>query len=288
VSETVRRDAWRDKASTPTTYNGRQFRSVLEADVARFLDECAVHWRYEVWTDYTRRYLPDFTIDWAADYLNLPRWVEVKPQEMLYDLRDALGVPELFQGEWRVEGVSAGGILNLNAKFVELYKPKRLTEVAADDLLQKTPLSTAQMRSREGIGVLVTAVANRTRTLSVEMDACGVTFSRSHPFVNRKGALRDAERAAERERWRLESEERDRQYAANQARYQAEAAELRRQREEFSRRFLAHVAVTSGRRAKYPGKCRACAGKFPAEELWMWNFDGEWVVLCDGDEARTR
>lgn len=273
MSDTVRRDAWRDKTNVPTTYNGQQFRSIIEADVARFLDECAVHWRYEAWTDYTRHYLPDFTIDWAPECLGLPRWIEVKPQEMLYDLRDALGVPELFQGDHRIEDVSAADILNLNEKFAELYKPKRLAEVAADDLCETTPLSSSEARTEAGIGVLVAAAANRTRTLSIEMDACGITLSRCHPFVNYKGVQRQRERDQREERWAAEA-------AVARAEYERQRVE----REERNRRAWAAVGeairLMEPRQARYDGQCRRCAQRFAAAALLMWRYDDQWLVLC--------
>ena len=85
------------------------FRSHLEVLVAQELDEHGVNWDYERFVTLPNgpqvRYLPDFTINSANPALQLPQWVEAKPQQFLYDLRDLLGVTrrngERFSGEIR-------------------------------------------------------------------------------------------------------------------------------------------------------------------------------------------
>jgi hypothetical protein len=61
----------------PTTYNGIEMRSRLEARVAAFLDERGIAWEYEPRAFGTKRgqYLPDFRL---TTFLNRPLYLEVR------------------------------------------------------------------------------------------------------------------------------------------------------------------------------------------------------------------
>lgn len=235
---------WHRNQAKAVMYNGITFRSALEAKVAEELDALGVWWEYERRTPFTERYLPDFTIIEASPELALPQWVEVKPPELLYAVRDHLNVPEHFDvDQWRwckARDLAA-------AQLTEIPKPKRLAEVA-------------------GEAVLVVSAMNRNRTLSLTMQGDGIVFSKSHPAVNWKQVLHARRREAEQEAWRQRNEEWLHQRAQD-------AAERRRGN-------LAWARSVSSRPAKFEGICIVCLTQRSADDLRIGNHAGRWLAFC--------
>lgn len=238
---------WTRHEARPTTYGDIQFRSGLEAAVAREFDRLGVEWAYEEPVDGVR-YLPDFTIYYAPEDLDLPRWVEVKPADLLYSVRDHFGAPERFDDDLTFrcssDDLKAAGI-------EEIWKPKKLAELV-------------------GEGVLVVSKIARNRSLSVSMWTNVVVLSRSHPCVNHRQVELEQERAEEQERRRI---------AYQRQREQQEAAD---------RKYVDGLIVLAkefGRPARYGGWCVACHRQRDAEQLViLHNSDygtrGGWLALC--------
>lgn len=245
------------------------FRSQLERDVAAELDRHAVEWRYEVRVilpgGVQPMYLPDFTIDAAPDALRLPAWVECKPQQMLYDLRDTLGVTrragEYFEDDVTVEGVDAAAMRAYD--IAELWKPKRLAELSGEDIL------------------VVGGVA-RTRTLTATMRPDGVVFSRSHPFANWPGHQKRIEQERQRRYWAEESQRQREQWEAQQqARELAAQAERRRS-------VAAIVAHFKPIEPRFASGCHGCGRHGSDGGVYRPTFnDGaeRWVRICPSCEA---
>lgn len=246
---------------------GIPFRSRLEREIAAELDEHGVEWGYEqpvILPDgHSPRYLPDFTIHQANPDLKLPQWVEGKPQQFIYDLRDSLGVTrrsgERLQGEVEVRGRDHEW-LKLSM-IEELWKPKMLAEIT-------------------GESVLVVGGVGGTSKLTVEMRHDCMVFSREHPFVNWMAHVRRLEREAQQEVWRREAEERDQQrrYNAEMQRLQAE-----RQKADTLKSVLAYPSRGHNRHA---GPCVGCGGVVAANmgSLYRVGIVGggeRWFVVCD-------
>jgi hypothetical protein len=230
---------WTRHEARPTTYEGTDFRSALEAAVAVELDKMGVKWAYEVGVDGVN-YLPDFTILDAPDDLLLPRWVEVKPSELLYAVRDHFGVEARFVGE-RWFNCSSDDIKT--AGLEEIWKPKKLSEHVAAE-------------------VLVVSQIARNRTLSIEMWPAGIVLSRDQPCVNWRQVT--AEREAEhRQRERAEQYERERQ-----------------QRQKEQAFVLVEMAKSFGRPAQYDGWCQVCGIQKKAPLLVVVMIDERWRAVC--------
>ena len=199
------------------------FRSRLEEAVAAELNEHNVLWEYEippVLPDGLQiRYLPDFLIHMASPELELPAWVECKPQDFIYCLRDALDLTRRYGERFAhpIEVTGCGSQELRDRGFSELWKPKRLAELS-------------------GRNVLVLGGVGCTSRLSVEMRPDRIVFSRSHPFVNWPAVVRAQEREAQaleherqaeiaRARW----EERQRAVARERAIAQQQLATAARQ-----------------------------------------------------------
>lgn len=243
---------WKREEAQPTNYKGQRFRSLSEAKVAKDLDALGVQWIYEKPVEGVNWYLPDFTITKAPQALALPSWIEVKPADALYALRDHLNLDERFEGEHSA---------NLSAREIhdipigEIWKPKRLAE------------KTGQL-------VLIVSAINRTSTLSVTAGPETVVLSRCHPTVNYRKVARDAARR-----------ERERQTAAYLQEQQALREEQEANRRALHRRWSREAitwAANHGRQAKYPGRCRVChQWREDASELLMYHAgEAGWVILC--------
>jgi hypothetical protein len=197
---------------TPPTGSG--FRSHLERQVAAELDAQAVDYSYESTEGLPGldqlRYLPDFKINRARAELHLPEWVECKPQEFLYDLRDVLGITrshgERFKTPIPLTNCTAQTLLAMGERIAELAKPKRLAEIT-------------------GKSVLVVGKVGATESMSIQMHADQILFSRSQPFVNWLGV----QKAREREAQRLEFERRNEEW---RKRNEAELAQSAFQRQQ--------------------------------------------------------
>lgn len=201
------------------THDQHGYRSSTERHVAEELERLNVEFGYEeAWinphTGTSVSYLPDFTIRASsqAGELQLPNWVEVKPQQMLYDLFEDLGLKRQ-KGDRFTEPFGVADITSQKLRdrhFDELYKPKRLAEMS-------------------GESVLVVGTVRATARLSVEMQPDLIVFSRSHPFVNQQGIEAELEkerRRAENEaRWQAYEQQRAARLASQQAAQQHRASE---------------------------------------------------------------
>ena len=214
------------------------FRSHLERTVADELTRLGISWRYEqpvlLPNGASPRYLPDFTIDEAPTHFELPQWIECKPQQFIYSLRDFF--PEITRqfGEYFDKPIAVadfGWHELLEAGFDELWKPKRLAELT-------------------GESVLIVGAVNATSRLSIEMRQDTIVFSRCQPFVNWAGIQKQNERKRRRIQWEKESEQRQRQW---------EAAQAMRRRQTLD-------AVLASRRIgpnKFAGHCCGCNAFVP-------------------------
>jgi len=265
-----------DFTNTPAT-GGIPFRSRLEIEVAAELDAHEVEWGYEqpvIFPDGTSPfYLPDFTIHDANEALHLPAWVEVKPQQFLYDLRDTLGVTrrcgDKFKTDVQVTGVDWKRLKE--TKIEELWKPKRLAETT-------------------GEAVMVVGGVGGTSRLSVEMRPYEIVFSREHPFVNWPGHLH-----------KIEVEDRERQWAANRVRYEreeqqraearaiADKHEAAQNRQKDADNLRAAKTWPRVGATRYNATCVSCRTGVPAQTGNLYKvgeFSTTWVVVCPKCQAK--
>lgn len=205
---------------------------------------------YEVPVEETRRlYVPDFTIRDAPKQLELPPWVEVKPRELLYALRDHVGCPELFEG---VHTADIDAQRMHDEQCSEIWKPKLLAEMT-------------------GRNVLVVTAVNRTRILSILMLPDHIELSKSHPGVNHREVTRKREQALREAQWRAEYEQRQ--------------AELEEQQQRWRQQMIEY-ARAHGRRANFDAWCLVCRQPQPAADLVIFrDADGRWVAVCRGHLA---
>ena len=238
------------------------FRSHLEVLVAQELDEHKVNWDYErpvvLPSGPKVRYLPDFTINNADQALRLPRWVEAKPQQFLYDLRDVLGVTrrhgERFSGEIQHENVTAKDLQNLLVQ--ELWKPKRLAELA-------------------GESVLVVGTVGGTSSLSIENTADSIRFSRNHPFVNWLGLQKAKERQRKQLQYEVEAAERQRVWKEQQ-----ELSRLAIKRQVRETLQFKHLGSTKWSKGCFGCNAFVQAGTGSLRKVEFTDGSNEWRVLC--------
>lgn len=247
-----------------------KFRSHLESDVAQELNDMGVEWTYEERVTHPNAaslpYLPDFTIKQSPNELRLPRWVEVKPQPFLYDLRDALKITRKYGEYFKGEVTQECDYLFLRSRHSELWKPKRLAELT-------------------GESVLVVGGVLGTARLSIELRPNDIVFSREHPFVNWTGVQRKREREQREQRWRVEQEARARWCA------QVEAQRLEA---EAQRRRAALQAATPGRQRganRHDAGCDGCGKRVWAGMGSLYAVDNpggatRWLVICDDCRCR--
>lgn len=270
----------RDMGAPPTEpFEGVLFRSHLELAVAKELSALDVFWDYEVCPWCIRKvrpvespprrcactggpvnYLPDFRILIADAELDLPQWVEVKPAELLYAVRDALGLPEDLGGE--ACAVATTSDQWSKSDVAEIHKPLALAE-------------------RTGKSVLVVSAINRHRTLSVLCGPGGMTLSKWHPAVNWKGHQRRVEQEANRRRWEAERVEREREWAAKEA-------QLQQQRQDTAAYMRRLAAMGPGMPARYDGLCYVCSTSQTAENLLLHRVQDRWIGVCRPCAASAR
>ncbi len=234
---------WQRDETRPTTYSGIRFRSGLEARVAEALDDFGALWLYEEPSGYPVNYLPDFTIIQATTDLELPQWVEVKPADLLYAIRDRARLDERFEEPVRLDLTSSD---LSRSGFGEAAKPKALAEAS-------------------GQSVLVVSALNRHRTIAAIMAPDHMVLTRSHPAVCWKQVLKDADRERERIRWEAEAEQR---------RLEREAEDLDR------RRQIVEYARANGRPARFGGACWICHEMKPADDLIVFHNGERWGGTC--------
>lgn len=262
----------RDMGRPPAEpFEGVLFRSHLELAVAKELSALDVFWDYEAcpWCLRTVRpvespprrcpctggpvnYLPDFRILIADAALGLPQWVEVKPAELLYAVRDAVGLPEDLGGE--EHAVVTTSERWSKSDVAEIHKPLALAE-------------------NTGKSVLVVSAINRHRTLSVLCVRGGMILSKWHPAVNWKGHQHRVAQEENRRRWATEHAEREQRWAAEEAKRQTN----RREAAAYMRRL---AAMETGRPARYDGLCYVCSTHREADELLLYRVQDRWVGVC--------
>jgi hypothetical protein len=246
------------------------FRSALERRVADELDRLSVPYTYELAVTLPNfgpvPYLPDFTIEVDSSHLDLPRWVECKPQAMLYTLRDVTGVTrragEYFETDVTVEGVTAGHLVELDLK--ELAKPKRLAELSGDE-------------------VLVIGDVGRTKSLTALLTPDTIMFSRHNRFVNQRGVELTEQRAQREAAWRERAEIERQRY--EQARAQAEA-------EREKNLWVALRAVLSTGVQAFPRYASSCAGCQQVGDNGMiykvrLGTTERWIRICPACKMRA-
>lgn len=246
----------RDKAK-PVKRWGIQFRSVLEVNVAEQLDALDIGWVYERAVPGVR-YLPDFLLtgtrsDWTTSEpadpdMQLPAYIEVKPPEALYAIRDAVGLGERFEGHYRYDLTWR----EVAEMADELHKPKRLAEHLNAD-------------------VLVAHAINRNRTLAVVMHPDGLTVTRDHPLVNWKSVVAEREAEARRREWELRN-------AEERARREGFESERREQQALTVLRWFRQQDV---RRARYDGWCHVCGNEREADLLVIARHGDRWLRCCE-------
>jgi len=263
---------------------GPAFRSRLEQDIADEMDALDIAWQYErpvVLPDgKSLRYLPDFLIgehnEWQHDG-PLPQWIEGKPQQFIYDLRDSLGVTrrygDRFSGTISIPDVTSDQLRERHID--ELWKPKKLAEIT-------------------GQTVLVIGGVGGTSRLSCEMHPDAITFSRDNWIVNHKGLeLRRERDRRHEESQRIAAEwttRRDEQQRALDG--QRAIAESQRQQARTSdlRLILAHPVTGHNRHA---GRCPGCEAHVEPGDGNLRNTPlvgggSRWFVICARCEQTPR
>lgn len=244
---------WMRHENKPVKKWGIEFRSVLEVQVAEQLDALGIDWAFERGLPESVHYLPDFTIlgEPSPDY-RCPRWIEVKPAELLYVARNYFDIPERFVTDVFVRA-TVDDFLAINPDR-ELAKPKFLAE-------------------RYDEPVLVVSHINATRRLSIEMRPDGAVFSRSHPLVNWTTVVKDREAAERRAHYEALR-------AEQQAAREAGLSRMARERAETGSKNLEAFKTHPHRPARYEGTCCVCFQRRPAEQMRIANSNGQWFACC--------
>ena len=243
------------------------FRSRLELEVAGELDELFVDWSYEqpvILPDgHSPRYLPDFTIHSADEELELPSWVEAKPQQFLYDIRDTLGVTRRA-GEKFHNPVTVGPIEHDTIKSMgieELWKPKLLAEIT-------------------GESVLVVGGVGGNSKLSVQMNPTTIEFRRDHPFVNWPGVLKRREADQRREESKLRHEQYLREREERQAEWETRHTSGLHRNFDLIRKVQVHKDCGPPR---FESPCCGCNLGTMTGTLYRVELVGggsRWMVVC--------
>lgn len=252
-----------------------QFRSALEEKVAQELDRLEVEWAYErqvVLPDGSSPYyLPDFTIldvPSSGIDLQLPKWVEAKPMQFLYDVRDMSGVTRRYSDKFTddvpVRGVDSAVLRGWGS---ELWKQKMLAEVTGEP-------------------VLVVGCVGAVSSLSILCTDRELVMSRRHPFVNQVGVERERQRAERDEQRQIEQ----RKWQHHREQLQRQADERQRERDQADathrHRLMEYIKrQPKSRRNGYDQSCQNCAAVVQAQHGWLYsvpltNSTNRWVVIC--------
>jgi hypothetical protein len=241
---------WTRDATKAVVEDGHKYDSTLEYNVKVGLERMDLvmgrdfghHHRVQG----VKYYEPDFTIYRAPEEFEFPAYIEVKPADALYELRDHFGLPERFttvEEFWMTEAM-------LNEVVDELWKPKRLAE-------------------QTGCEVLVTSKVNGNSTLSAILGPETVTLNRLHPGVNWPGHKDRVKRQLDDIYWANKNAERVAQQRAEEA-----------QRIRHLREFFAAVGLVD---ALYPGTCWECDQWREPVDLYRAarkTDDGRWALTC--------
>lgn len=222
----------------PNDPGGDGFRSKLEKRVAEQLNRAGVQWVYEPETltlttvvGKPVRYLPDFQIvDADSDY-ELPPFIEVKPPDLLYQLRDNYEVPEHFPPDEPHHVTTTAFDMHRRGVDLELCKPKLLAENHECEVLICGDGWTG------------------TRRLSIIATPDRLVFTKGHPWVNHTGHQQ-----------RLEAERRAAYWAREWERRQIEAEQARAEQHARRVRTLRWIQLhnTAVIAPRFDSRCRVC------------------------------
>jgi hypothetical protein len=273
-------------------------RSDVETYVHIGLISMGIKTAYELPTQHSTKYLPDFT--WTNDFVDEQswrtyerhlsayvdgggacanfQWIEAKPQDYLNVLRNECfrmanlsvrKVSDKFKGSimCRLDSNWLWSRRNLHDIFKELAAPKKLAE-------------------ESGLNVLVIGTTDGTETLSACLTLEGIVFERYHPLVNSVGwakrlkrldAQAEQEKAAEASRIEYERQERERAQLAleEQRRRDAELDILRP-------KVRMAIASQDSRWRKanlYATRCLSCGHMVEANEGYWTRHDGRGYVM---------
>ena len=244
-------------------------RSGLEVKVKTELNAHSVKYQYEPKNikllngKLCKGYWPDFGILDARPELELPPYLEVKPQKFLYDLRDLFGITrrygERFDGHLFIEC----GFKTLQELGSELWKPLRLAEMRGED-------------------VLCLGTVGGTSSLSITMTQKGLVFRRDHPFVNWTGVLK-----------RRESERKSRLREIEHQKYLQEQ-EKRRQDSEHQSLLNYKSCIQMNMPTQFDQDCMvcgvlvtACEGRLVKHPVRTSSGRTRWLVCCDNCHEKS-
>lgn len=248
---------WTRDVTRPVIDDGHRYDSTLEYNVKLGLDRMGLvmgrDFMHHAQVDGVYYYEPDFTIYRAPDEFEFPQYIEVKPAEALYALRDRWNLPERFDGVeefWMTQD-------DVRKVVPELAKPKRLAE-------------------ETGCEVLVTSKLWGTQTLSATIGPELVTLERRHPGVNWRGHEKRVKRQIDQIYWAKQHAEWKENAAAREAEALAATVERLRDVRDF---FAAQTLVG----ALFGGKCWQCNRWRDPEHLYRAadkTSDGRWALIC--------
>lgn len=258
------------------------FRSKLEQDIADELDAIGIVWEYEqpvILPDGTSpRYLPDFQIVCAHPEsgvdcgLDLPAWIEGKPQEFIYDLRDSLGITRRYGDRFQGTVVAEVTADDIRGRHIEeLWKPKKLAE------------ATGQV-------VLVVGGVGGINRLTCEMRPEGVAFQRDNWIANHRGYEQRRERAEREARYEADRRVWQEQHAEREARQAEAEAERQQERARQMKVILSHKPAGFNR---FAGSCVGCGGHVPEQRgnlrsVPLVGGGSRWLVTCTSCETTHR
>lgn len=273
-------------------------RSETETYVHAGLIAMGVKTSFELPTQYSVKYLPDFT--WTNEFVDERSWrtydrhlsayieedgqchdfgwIEAKPQTWLYVLRDECfrmanihlrKVSERFKGAivCRLDSGWLHARRNMHDIFKELAPPKLLAE-------------------KSGRNVLVIGAINAKETLSACLTPTAIVFERHHPLVNSAGwaaklrrldAVEEQKRAAEASRIEYERQEQERARLAKEQ-------QIRREKELEILRPKVRIAIASqDSRWRMVNQrqqmCLSCGQMTNPGHGYLIRYDGSWHVM---------
>ena len=239
------------------------YRSGLEVKIKAELNAHSVKYEYEPKNikllngKPCKGYWPDFGILDASPELELPPYLEVKPQQFLYDLRNFFGITRRYGEKFVGDLFIDCDFKTLQELKSELWKPLRLAEMTGED-------------------VLCLGTVGGTSSLSITMTPKGLIFRRDHPFVNFTGVLKRKERDTKRRLQEIE--------------HQKYLQEQEKGRQELERQsFLNYKScIQMNMPTQFDQDCMVCGVLVPACEGHLVKHPvrtssgrTRWLVCCD-------